>query len=405
MDSRIEDVGEWLLRAAAGPRTLLALTHALTQRLKDVGFPLSRLNLGVFAVHPEMAGYAVYWEEGMTEAVETPIRHEDTLEPVYLASPIRWMVENRAPTRFDLEDADQGREFSVLGEFRTDGHTDYRGFPIDYGENGIAILTVCTRRAGGFESYEIAGLTQVFPILQLVIENVETRRLAKTVLRTYLGRNTGQMVLDGKIRRGQGEEIQAALWLCDLRSFTAMTEMIGSMAMIDIVNLYFECMAQAVWEEDGEILKFMGDAMLVVFRITDEVSPREAAKRGIRAAKSAQLRLAEVAHQLPATIHGPLQTGIAVHLGEVVYGNIGARTRLDFTVMGRSVNLVARLQSVTGDLGESVLFSAAVAQHLDEPVESIGEYSFKGVEQPVEVFRVAPKDEPPPQNKYRRKEL
>jgi adenylate cyclase len=393
MNSRIEDVGEWLLRAAVGPRTLLALTHSLTQRLKEAGFPLSRLNLGVFAVHPEMAGYAVYWEEGMTEAVETPIRHEDTLQPVYLASPIYWMVENRAPTRFDLENTDTDRQFSVLEEFHRDGHTDYRGFPIDYGENGIAILTVCTRRAGGFESYEIAGLTQLFPIIRLVIEIVETRRLASTVLRTYLGRNTGQMVLEGKIRRGQGETIEAVLWLCDLRDFTSMTEALGAMAMIDIVNLYFDCMANAVWDNGGEILKFMGDAMLVVFRITDEVSVTEAASRAARAAQSAQVHLAELSRQRMAEGLNPLNAGIAVHLGKVVYGNIGAKTRLDFTVMGASVNLVARLQQLTGELGEQILFSSSVPEHLDKPVELIGQYSFKGVAMPLDVYRPTPREE------------
>ena len=403
MDARIEDVGEWLLRAASGPRTLLSLTHSLTQRLQEVGFPLSRLNLGVFALHPEMAGYAVHWEEGMSEAIEAPIRHEDTLQPVYLASPICWMVEHKKPTQFDLEHADKSWPFPVLDEFHRDGHTDYRGFPIDYGDGGVAVLTICTRRAGGFESYEVAGLTQLFPILQLIIENVETRRLAKTILRTYLGHSAGQKVLEGKIHRGQGETIQAALWLCDLRGFTAMTEKIGSMAMISVINNYFDCMAQAVWAEHGEILKFMGDAMLVVFRITEEVSPALAATRSIRAARAAQSLISDQEHPLSSQLPAPLRTGIAVHLGEVVYGNIGAKTRLDFTVMGSSVNLVARLQSVTGELGEGVLFSASVAQHLEENTESIGEYTFKGVGHPVEIFRIAPEKEPPKEKKYDRR--
>ena len=390
MTARLQDIGDWLLKAATELTTLRRLTGELVEKLGEVEFPLSRLNLGVFALHPEMAGYAVLWEEGMDEPMEAPIRHEDTLLPVYRGSPIRWMVENQVPTHFDLEDPEQGRDFSVVDELRSAGYTDYRGFPVGYGANGIAILTVCTKRPGGFEIYEVDGLKQLFPVLRVLIEIVETRRLAKTVLRTYLGRNTGELVLDGKIRRGQGETIQAALWLSDLRGFTAMTEAIGSIAMIEVMNLYFDCMAEAIWEEGGEILKFMGDAMLVVFRITNDVSPGEAARRGVRAAARAQHLLRELSSQRVAEGHGPLDAGIAVHLGEVVYGNIGAKTRLDFTVMGSSVNLVARIQSLTGELREPVLFSSQVAEHLDDPIESVGEYSFKGVQNPVDVFRAEP---------------
>jgi len=388
MTMRIEDIADWLLEAGTGRTSLLDLTRELIQKIDEVGVPLSRMNLGVFALHPEMAGYVVYWEAGMDEPIETPIRREDTQLPVYLGSPIRWMVENRTPTHFDLEDPEQGQQFSVLDEFRKQGNTDYRGFPLGYGADGIAVLTVCTNRPGGFEAWEVAGLAKLFPVLRLLIEVVETRRLAKTVLHTYLGRNTGELVLNGKILRGQGETIQAALWFCDLRGFTAMTEEIGSEAMIEVMNLYFDCMAEAVWDEGGEILKFMGDAMLVVFRITDQVSPGDAARRGVRAAVDAQRRLADLSSRRTAEGLGPLQAGIAVHLGKVVYGNIGAKTRLDFTVMGSSVNLVARLQSLTGQLGEPILFSPPVAEHLADPAKSVGKHSFKGVEQPVEVFRI-----------------
>jgi len=389
MRMRFEDIADWLLEAETERSTLVDLTHQLVQKIEEVGVPLSRLNLGVLAQHPELAGYAVHWEQGMDKPVEAPVRHEQTLLPIYLNSPIRWMVETREPTHFDLEDPESGGDFPVISAFRSKGHTDYRGFPIAYGLNEIAALTVCTKRPGGFEKWEIAGLTKLFPAVRLLIEVVEMRRLAKTLLRTYLGRDTAELVLAGRIRRGQGETIQAAIWLCDLRGFTAMTETIGSVAMIEVMNLYFDCMAEAVWENGGEILKFMGDAMLVVFRITDKVSATAAARQSVRAAISAQQQLFELSSQRIRDGLSPLHAGIAVHLGGVVYGNIGAKTRLDFTVMGAAVNLVARLQSLTGRLGEPLLFSHQVAEHLAQPVQSVGEYSFKGVEDTVEIFRVA----------------
>ncbi len=388
MITRIEDIADWLLEAGTGRASLLDLTREVVQKIHEVGGPLSRINLGVFALHPEMAGYVVHWESGMDAPVETPIRREDTRLPVYLESPIRWMVENQSPVRFNLEDPEQGREFPVLDEFRRAGTTDYRGFPLGYGADGVAVLTVCTDRPGGFEAWEVSGIAKLFPVLRLLIEVVETRRLAQTVLHTYLGGNTGDLVLEGKILRGQGETIQAGLWLCDLRGFTSMTEDIGADAIIEVMNLYFDCMAEAVWSEGGEILKFMGDALLAVFRITEQVSPSAAAQRGARAAVDAQRRLAALSRRRAAEDLGPLHAGIAVHLGEVVYGNIGARTRLDFTVMGNSVNLLARLQSLTGQLEEPILLSSSVARHVTDPIESVGKHSFKGVERPVEVFRL-----------------
>jgi len=286
-----------------------------------------------------------------------------------------------------LEDPGVGDEYPILGEFRDEGYTHYIGFPIPYGDDGIAILTACTRRPGGFEPEEISGIERLFPILSLLISVVETRRLAKTVLRTYLGRDTSERVLAGEILRGQGESIQAALWFCDLRGFTSMTAEIGSFAMIEVMNQYFDCMAEAVWEEGGEILKFMGDAMLVVFRIDEDLSPGNAARQAARAAKAALRRLEDLSERRVDEGLLPLRAGVAIHLGSVVYGNIGASSRLDFTVMGHSVNLLARIQHLTGETGEPILFSREIAEHLPETSTSVGTYDLKGVPDPVEIFK------------------
>jgi len=385
-----DDIANWLIDTADEHGDLRSLTGQLVSRIREAGVPIQRFNLGVFALHPEMAGYAVIWDEGMDEAIEVPVRREDTLKPLYLASPIRLLVESRKPAHFDLEDPEVDDRFLVLSEFRDKGYTHYIGYPIPYGDDGIAVLTACTKRAGGFAPEEMAGMERLFPVLRLLISVVETRRLAKTILRTYLGRNIGERVLAGEMLRGQGETIQAALWLCDLRGFTSMTAELGSLPMIDVMNQYFDCMAEAVWAEEGEILKFMGDAMLVVFRIGDEISPGEAARRAVRAAEDALGRLGDLSERRIGEGLQPLRAGVAVHLGAVVYGNIGASSRLDFTVMGEAVNLVARIQSLTGETGEALLFSGDVAEHLTGTSEAIGTYDLKGVPAPVEIFRMLP---------------
>ena len=389
MTTSLVSIADWLVASADDHGDLRSLCTALVERIRRAGVPVQRLNLGVFALHPVMAGYAVIWDEGMQEAREIPVTREDTRKPLYLASPIRTLVDSGVAEHFNLEDPNADKQYPVLEEFRAEGYTHYLGFPVLNCEDGIAVLTVCTKRAGGFREDEVSALESLFPVLKLLVRVVETRRLARTVLNTYLGERTAERVLAGEILRGQGEGIQAALWLCDLRGFTAMTAEVGSFAVIDVMNQYFDCMAYAVWAEDGEILKFMGDAMLVVFRIGDGRTASDAARRAVAAAEDALDRLKLLSAKRVQSGKRSLRAGVSVHLGTVVYGNIGASNRLDFTVMGEAVNLVARLQGLTRDTREPILFSSQVARQLDRATASVGTYRLKGVEKPVEVFKVA----------------
>ena len=232
----------------------------------------------------------------------------------------------------------------------------------------------------------LQGLRALFPVLKLLLGVLETRRLATTVLRTYLGRETGERVLAGEIVRGQGEFIDAALWLCDLRDFTTMTETIGSENMIDVMNTYFDCMAKAVWSEGGEILKFMGDAMLVVFRKNDQATTAQVAQKALNAAQAAQENLKALSQERVAKGLVPLKASIAIHLGQVIYGNVGAASRLDFTVMGHAVNVVARIQQLSGELSVPVLFSHEVAKQLTSASSSLGRYQLKGSDQKLKFF-------------------
>jgi adenylate cyclase len=385
--AQIDSICLWLLSKGDRYPGLRELTGDLAAKIGAAGIPVERINLGVFAHHPVLAGYAVLWDRS-GELIEVPIRREDMVKPMYRDSPIRLLVESEESINYDLEDPTVGQEYPVLAEFRDAGLTHYIGYSIPFGDEGVAVLTLCSKSPGGFDVEIVHGLTSLFPALRLLINLVESRRLAQTVMRTYLGRNTAELVLAGEIQRGQGEVIEAAIWLCDLRDFTSMTSELGSLAMIEVMNEYFDCMAEAVWEYEGEILKFMGDAMLVVFRVSDEVSVAIAAQRASSAAVDAQRRLGLLSERRLAKGKQPLRTGIAVHLGKVIYGNIGASTRLDFTVMGNAVNLVARIQKLTGDLDEEVLFSGQVAAHLERSVVSLSEYELKGIGESVEIYKL-----------------
>ena len=384
----LDNIVDWLLDSAPTHTSLRSITDGLVDKLREAGVPVERINLGVLAVHPEMGGYAVLWESGMEASFEVPVRREDMKHPTYTNSPIRFVVEENQPVDFDLTGPDIDASFPVLPEFRDKGFTHYLGFPVPYGDGPTpAILTLCTRDPSGFSPEVSAGLPRIFRVLGLLINVVETQRLARTVLKTYLGRQTSERVLAGEITRGQGERIRAALWFCDLRGYTAMMAELGSFPMIDVMNHYFDCMAEAVWAEGGEILKFMGDAMLVVFRLDDERDAPAVAQSAVRAAQVALRNLAVLSESRVHNGELPLHAGVSVHLGHVVYGNIGASSRLDFTVMGHSVNLVARIQGVAGAMNEPLLVSTAVAEHLEGRVESIGLHPLKGVPEPVEIFR------------------
>ena len=291
MGNIFDNSKEWLLQEGAKYTSLRELTQHWVIQMRQSGIPIDRINLGVFAIHPEMAGYAVAWDASMPEAIEIPVRREDTLTPIYLKSPIKALVEDQKELSYDLRNPNEVDAFEVFKEYQAKGYQHYYGFPILYENSAVAALTLCTKNAQGFTPEMIQGLRTLFPVLKLLLGVLETRRLAKTVLRTYLGRETGERVLSGEIIRGQGEFIDAALWLCDLRDFTSMTETIGSESMIDVMNTYFDCMAKAVWAEDGEILKFMGDAMLVVFRKNEQATTSQVVQRALSAAKAAQANL------------------------------------------------------------------------------------------------------------------
>jgi adenylate cyclase len=220
-----------------------------------------------------------------------------------------------------------------------------------------------------------------------VLEAHVTREIARTVLETYVGQEAGRRVLGGEIRRGHYQHRAAVIWLCDLRGFTALSETLAGGAVVALLNDYFERMAAAVRGHDGEILKFVGDAMLAVFPTMPD-GPAAACRAALAAAHDARAAMAAWNAVRAARGDPPLHFGIALHLGEVVSGNIGGTDRLDFTVIGAAVNRAARIEALTGPLGHPVLVSETVAQHAG-PLRSCGRHRLRDVAEQVELFTLA----------------
>jgi adenylate cyclase len=241
---------------------------------------------------------------------------------------------------------------------------------------------------GGFSTSDLGRVYEVLPMLGRLFEVHAQRRTAVTLLQTFLGRHTGTRVLDGLVKHGDGEHIDSVVWFSDLRESTALSQSMERGAYLDYLNRYFHCMAGAIMETGGEVLRFIGDAALAIFPISSNwqgaTGAAEACRRAIAAAKLATERIAADNAAHPERV--PIRYGIGLHLGQVTYGNIGVPERLEFTVIGSAANAAARVESMTKTLGKSIVISAAFADSYPGKLEMLGKFKLKDVEGEQELF-------------------
>jgi adenylate cyclase len=350
--------------------------EAFALRLRDSGIDVSRVTTGVPMLHPLIYSFSNRWELG-TGTYERLFRADADALRNLENSPIKIVYAGSGPVRCRPMAPSTDCKFPILADLRRDGVTDYIAFPLPFADGSSKALTLATTRAGGFTEAEIAVFDAMIPAFSFNVEVQALRRTARTLLDTYVGRQSGSRVLDGQIRRGMRETIRAVIWLCDLRGFTSLSERLPRDDLIDMLNCYFGPMCDAVEGSNGEVLKFIGDAMLAIFPIkgsaASSCSDALAAARIARAAMADEnIRRADLG--LPE-----IQYGIALHVGDVMYGNIGSDTRLDFTVIGPAVNLTARIESLCGKLGRPLLVSAAFVGESGIAAEALGEFPLKGI--------------------------
>ena len=247
-------------------------------------------------------------------------------------------------------------------------------------------LILSTKVARGFSHADIEKFRKLRLYLSPVIEVHSLRHLTKSLLNTYVGKRTGDKVLAGMIQRGDADIINAALWFSDLRNFTELTETLPAQQVLQMLNDYFEFVAAAVTARGGEILRFIGDAMLIVFPIDDDMCPQTASNAAIDSAIDAHNTLASLNHQRRRHGQAEINFGVGLNVGEVVYGNVGSPDRLDFTVMGPAVNRTARLESLTKTLDCNILFSRQFAELINIESQSLGMHEMKGIAEPQAVY-------------------
>ena len=384
----------WLLtegRQISRPGPLIT---ALAEQLEQVGAPAWRLRSGLRLIHPQMFGISLVWQRGRGPAEEIRTRHGVLESDAYIGSPIQVFNESLKTVRYRLDQLDKERDHLVLFELADQGATDYVIQPMTFSDGGHHFLSVATDRAEGFSDLDIAKFGLLAEALAQNFEIISRRRLSETLMDIYLGHRTGQKVLDGRIKRGDGEAIHAALWYSDLRNFTALTDALPPEQLFDLLNAYFEFLSSAVTARGGEILSFIGDAMLAIFPCGDsdhgksggKIGPKEACQTALDSAIDAFDSLATVNFSRRRNDQPEIRFGLGLDVGKVIYGNVGAPDRLAFTVIGPTVNRTARLESLTKTAGQPILMSDSFAKNVTQPVTFVGQFDMKGIPDPQEVF-------------------
>ncbi len=383
--SRRRAILDWLVQGTRDERFIDNILVEMCTRLREAGVPVGRATLHFRTHHPEWLGARILWRTGMEEAKISFFGYGVESTSQFQNSPANEILSGTPEVRQNLEGiAESGHAYPLYVELSRDGFTDYIAWPMDHTFGKKHVMTFACDRPGGFSDDDILFLKDLTPALTLVTEIRLKNILARTFLRTYVGPHASEQILAGATTRGSGVTIEAAILICDLRGFTAISDLWPRDDVIDLLNAYFDAMSDPVEAHGGEILKFMGDGLLAIFPLSNPNAGIDL----LRAIAESQTAMETLNAENVKRGRPLLNYGVGVHVGDVMYGNIGSRKRLDFTVIGPAVNVASRLESLTKETGRPVLLSAAFSEMVKDQValESLGSFPLKGVGEPVDVF-------------------
>jgi adenylate cyclase len=379
----------WIIDQGLRGSDIGSLLSGFSERLVAHGIPLARSYLAMPTVNPNFRVHTHAWTPATGTRVEV-VSHERN-DGALEVSPIGYMLRNGMTGCHWRLDGPDANAYSVFEDVRRLGGKDYLARLITFEQptapalRGFAVAFSCGRD-GGLRADEIATIDALMPALGLAAYRMTLFDLTVAMLDTYVGLSAGRRVLSGEIQRGLGATITAALLFADLRGFTTLADTAGA-SIIGRLDRHLEAMAEPVVEHGGEVLKFLGDGLLAVFPINHESSQEEAGAAAVRAAKAALARNEAVNRSLSG--EPSLSLDIALHCGDVFYGNIGAANRLDFTVIGPAVNEASRMEAMCEPLGCSVVMSQTIADASPSPVRSLGRHTLRGLSEPRELFTLA----------------
>ncbi len=392
----VNDVADWLMTEALGSTRADTLLEQCALRLNAAGIPLWRANIAFRILHPLYQGVSHIWyrETGL-EPIQTFAETGADSNEDWKRSPGFYVVEHELPfLRRRLTGPDAQLDFPLLEEFRDKGATDYLVWTISFTDSNFdeshkdgMIGSWATDRPGGFSDADIQALLRIQQRLAVACKMTIRDQITHNVLGAYLGPDAGERVLKGQIKLGDGETTHAVIWFSDLRESTKFADTMEPADFLHLVNSYFACTAGAVVANKGQVLRFVGDAVLGIFPIRDDgLSEQEACAHALNAAAEAERRLATLNKERRADGKPPLEFGLGLHLGDVMYGNIGIPERIEFSVIGPAANETARLENLSKAVGHRVLLSDRFAAALDRGFLSLGRHQLRGVDGTMEVF-------------------
>ncbi|MEH2610674.1 adenylate/guanylate cyclase domain-containing protein [Bradyrhizobium sp. AZCC 1693] len=382
--TEVQKLIDWLIdggRSATSPSRFMA---ECCERMVAAGLPLWRVGVFVRTLHPEIYGRSFIWKPG-AEVEVGAVEYKILDSPDFHSSPLYIVFQQGLEVRARADDR-QSNRFPIVDELRAEGITDYIALPLFFTDGSVHASSWTTKQPGGFTDEQMAALHGLITPLSRVIEIINWRRMAASLLDTYVGNRAGERILGGQIRRGHTETMNAAIWLSDLRGFTSLSDRVPAETVVDVLNNYFDCQVAAIRNHGGEVLKYMGDGLLAVFPIDEYVGDeQQVCSNVLEAAHESRASVADLQYPIGDAVER-FRFGVALHVGRILYGNIGGGNRLDFTCIGPAVNLAARLEKIASQLGRTVVASEGFAGICRGGWSDLGEFPVAGFSKAARVY-------------------
>lgn len=380
----VQDLVDWLIDGARSASDSTRMFGETCERIVTAGLPLWRVGLFIRTLHPEIFGRNFIWKPGAE--VEMGTADFKILDsPEFQSSPLISVFQQGIEVRARIDDPASSR-FPIIDDLRAEGVTDYIALPLRFIDGSIHASSWTTKQPGGFTEAQLAALRRIVTPLTRISEIITLTRTASSLLDTYVGNRAGERILGGQIRRGHTETMNAAIWLSDLRGFTSLSDRLPAETVVDILNLYFDCQVASIRKHGGEVLKYMGDGLLAVFPIDEYVGDdQKVCSHVLEAAHESRVSVADMQYQVGDVVER-FRFGLALHVGPILFGNIGGGSRLDFTCIGPAVNLAARLEKIASQLHRTIVASEGFASICRGGWSDLGEFPIAGFAKAERVY-------------------
>ncbi len=394
-----EELLSWLIAAGMQQMTIENLLKELCERLVELDVNLVRGNIAMTTLHPQVSAFMYTWKDKLGIVSNTQFLHTDEPGEGWFASPFFYMLGKGINFMHRKLDADANLDFPILVEFRNEGITDWFCQLFDFGWGGSSrrldkdfglITSWASGRPGGFTDRDFSILRRAIPLFALAVKGIASFEVAGTVLETYVGQETAREVLSGGMVRGAARSINAVLVFADLKGFTKLVDSVPHDEIVSTLDQYLERMADPITDLGGEVLKFMGDGMLATFELK-EGGDADICRTALLATQMMMENIERLNDKRRQKGLPTVQLDAALHIGDVMYGNVGSSRRLDFTVVGPAVNEVSRMEALCDALQTNIVLSGefvAQALHCQSHFESAGQHVLRGVRQSKEMFKL-----------------